>query len=345
MGLLFPGGWEVSSRRFFQQLKHFSEGKLSVILKPVAKQWFTKLFYLCCCIISVFLLLRYTPLWFLLFIWTRCVWLVCFKAAVSLEKGRWRRAFGERTTTYAGCDSVQHPRLAVCSSIKLESPVSVAQSHIYVYFMCIDGEVRHCEIIYAKPIWPSSFKGIYCEQTIVDFFNFSEHDKNIWLVKLYKRFFYLVFNICFLLSGHFLFLQVRETNLLRQASVQSSLFPVPFSTTDACQVCFQTKSQSSVLTFHSFSCAAQEIVIMCLCRSVSLCTSMATLMVLCWWQLRKKGTLLPPWSGKEKVPGQTLGKKLLCSCLGCIMGQYKERNDSWKHQPACRDALLTQADL
>lgn len=95
--------------------------------------------------------------------------------------------------------------------------------------------------------------------------------------------FLLIFNICFLLSGHFLFLRVRETNSLRQASVQSSLFSLPFSTTDACQVCIKTQSQSSALTFRSFSCAAQEIVIMCLCRCVSLCTSMGTLVVLCWW--------------------------------------------------------------
>lgn len=286
----------------------------------------------------MFLLLRHTPLWFLLFIWTGCVWLVRFKAAVSLEKGRWRRAFGERTTTYAGCDSVQHPRLAVCSSI------DVVQSHIYVYFMFIDGEVRHCEIIYAKPIWPSSFNGFIASRLLLTPFIFLNTTK-IFGSSSNTNGFLLVFNICFLLSGHFLFLQVRETNSLRQASVQSSLFPVTFSTTDACQVCFQTKSQSSVLPFHSFSCAAQEIVIMCLCRSVSLCTSMGTSMVLCWWQLRKKGTPLPPWSGKEKVPGQTLGKKLLCSWLGCIMGQYKERKDSWMHQPAFRDALLKQADL
>lgn len=96
----------------------------------------------------MFLLPRCAPLWFLLFIWTRCMWLVRFKAAVTLEKDRWRRASGERTTTYAGCHSVQYPRLAVWSSIY------VAQYHFYVYFMCIDCEVRYCEIVYAKPILP-----------------------------------------------------------------------------------------------------------------------------------------------------------------------------------------------
>eukprot|EP00066_Takifugu_rubripes_P026763 XP_011616029.1 PREDICTED: leukocyte tyrosine kinase receptor [Takifugu rubripes] len=38
--------------------------------------------------------------------------------------------------------------------------------------------------------------------------------------------------------GHFLFLRVRESNSLRHASVQSSLFSVPFSTTNACQMRF-----------------------------------------------------------------------------------------------------------
>lgn len=37
--------------------------------------------------------------------------------------------------------------------------------------------------------------------------------------------------------GHFLFLQVRESNSLREASIQSSFFPAPVSTT-ACQVSY-----------------------------------------------------------------------------------------------------------
>lgn len=68
-------------------------------------------------IITMILPPRCSPLWFILFIWTGCLWLVCFKPALNLEKDRWRRAFGEGTRTYAGCHFVQYPRLALCSSI------------------------------------------------------------------------------------------------------------------------------------------------------------------------------------------------------------------------------------
>lgn len=68
-------------------------------------------------IITMILPPRCSPLWFILFIWTGCMWLVCFKPALSLEKDRWRRAFGAGTRTYAGCHFVQYPRLALCLSI------------------------------------------------------------------------------------------------------------------------------------------------------------------------------------------------------------------------------------
>lgn len=43
-------------------------------------------------------------------------------------------------------------------------------------------------------------------------------------------------------SGHFLFLQVKESNSLQEASIKSSSFPRPISTT-ACQVSsFQNQS-------------------------------------------------------------------------------------------------------
>lgn len=60
---------------------------------------------------------RCSPLWFILFIWTGCMWLVCFKPALSLETDRWRRAFEEGTRNYAGRHFVQYPRSALCSSI------------------------------------------------------------------------------------------------------------------------------------------------------------------------------------------------------------------------------------
>lgn len=91
------------------------------------------------------------------------MWLVCFKPALSLEKGRWRRAFGEGTGTYAGCHFVQYPRLALCSSISFD-----VRCVIYVkLILCLQ-----------------SLKWHYSQQSTVDLFRFLSPAKNEWLVRL-----------------------------------------------------------------------------------------------------------------------------------------------------------------
>lgn len=103
----------------------------------------------------------------------------------------------------------------------------------------------------------------------------------------------LLFNVYCAPPGHFLFLQVSKTNSLGQASIQSSFFPAPFSTTTACQVSYLDKycSLISSLTYfvlffswgNTRLCQYADVVSVFLCRCVSLCTCMGTLMVLCWW--------------------------------------------------------------
>lgn len=113
---------------------------------------------------------RCSPLWFILLIWTGCMWLVCFKPALSLEKDRWRQAFGEGTRTYAGCHFVQHPRLALCSSIY------VTQHHFW--FMSISFDVR-CVICVKLILCLQSLKWRYSQQTTVDLFPFLSSAKKL----------------------------------------------------------------------------------------------------------------------------------------------------------------------
>lgn len=51
--------------------------------------------------------------------------------------------------------------------------------------------------------------------------------------------------------GHFLFLQVRESNSLREASIQSSSFPPPVTTT-VCQVSYLDRYNSLIIFWYIF---------------------------------------------------------------------------------------------
>lgn len=141
---------------------------------------------------------RCSSVWLALLFWTRCMWLVRVQAALWLETGGWRRALWQRRHARSGFAA--HARLVTCVRVHV-SPF---------LFYCRPKTFFMYGLLYFSREFLKTCSALESSHALPDY--------------------------CVRSAGHFLFLQVRETNSRPHASMQSSLFPPLLSTVTACQV-------------------------------------------------------------------------------------------------------------